>query len=39
MNDWFETGVSLRKIGKEYGVSHTTIRHALVGKSWKHIKK
>lgn len=31
-------GISQRKLGKIFGVSHSVIRNIIIGKKWKHIK-
>lgn len=31
-------GESLRSVGRRFGVSHTTARHAAIGKNWAYLK-
>ena len=31
-------GVSTNKLGKQYGVSHTTVQRIVRGEAWKHVK-
>ena len=30
---------SMRQLGKQFGVVHSTIKSLIVGKSWKHVEK
>ena len=32
-----KTGLSLRVIGEQFGVSHTTVRRICVGRMWAHV--